>query len=252
MRELLNLISVSLKIYIILVAVLGILTAVNAFLPQGDFALQAQEIPIPKPIIALVNAGTVLVLYGILGFIGLKLSQKLGFPDIWDSEIPNKQRFLYPALMGIGIGLFFIVVDLLISPLHAIGPLPHPPFPSSLVVSACAAIGEEIIFRLFFIPFFIWLVSYTIFKRRWQEQVFLVAATISAIAFALGHLPSVMMIFGISEVSAVPPVLMIEILLLNGVLSILAAYYFKKYGFLAAVGVHFWTDFVWHVIWGAV
>jgi hypothetical protein len=44
--------------------------------------------------------------------------------------------------------------------------------------------------------------------------------------------------------------LLIEMILLNGVLSLLAAHYFKKYGFLAPVGVHFWTDILWHVIWG--
>jgi hypothetical protein len=40
--------------------------------------------------------------------------------------------------------------------------------------------------------------------------------------------------------------------LLNWVISIFAAYYFRKYGFLAAVGIHFWTDIIWHVIWGII
>ena len=75
-------------------------------------------------------------------------------------------------------------------------------------------------------------------------------AIFSALAFAFGHLPSVMVIFGIDQINEVPPVLMLEIILLNGVLSLFAAYYFRKYGFLAAVGIHFWVDVVWHVIWG--
>ncbi len=33
-------------------------------------------------------------------------------------------------------------------------------------------------------------------------------------------------------------------------ISIFGAYYFKKYGFFAPVGIHFWTDIVWHVLWG--
>ncbi|GAH57810.1 unnamed protein product, partial [marine sediment metagenome] len=41
-------------------------------------------------------------------------------------------------------------------------------------------------------------------------------------------------------------------ILLNGVVSLFAAYYFRKYGFLAAVGIHFWTDVVWHVVWGVI
>lgn len=244
--------SLSVKIYIALVVILSILAAINAFLPQGDFAVPDQEIPIPKPMIALVNAGTMLVLYGGLGFIGLKLSQKLGFPDIWDDRVSTRQRFLIPALVGIGIGLFFIVVDVLLSQFHSLGPLPHPPFPTSLIASVIAAIGEEIIFRLFFISFWVWLISYVILKKRWQGQVFWIVAIFSALAFAFGHIPSVMIFFGIDQINQIPSALMLEIILLNGVLSLFAAYYFRKYGFLAAVGIHFWVDVVWHVIWGAV
>ena len=244
--------SLSVKIYFVLVVILSILTAINAFLPQGDFALPDQEVPIPKLVIALVNAGTALVLYGGLGFIGLKLSQKLEFADIWDDRVSTRQRFLRPALVGIGIGLFFIVVDVLLSQFHTLGSVPHPPFPTSLIVSAIAAIGEEIIFRLFLIPFGVWLISSIILKKRWQEQVFWIVTTFSALVFAFGHLPSVMVIFGITQINEIPLALMMEVILLNGVLSIFAAYYFRKYGFLAAVGIHFWTDIVWHVIWGAI
>jgi hypothetical protein len=244
--------SLSVKIYIALVIVLSILTAINAFMPQGDFDLPDQESPIPKPVILMVNAAIMLVLYGGLGFIGLKISQKLAFADILDDRVSAKQRLLFPALLGVGIGLFFIVTDSLLSQFHPLGSLPHPPFPSSLLVSASAAIGEEIIFRLFFIPFGVWLISYVILKKRWQEQVFWIVAILSALAFSFGHLPSVMVIFGISGITEIPPVLMLEIMLLNGVLTLFAAYYFRKYGFLAAVGIHFWVDVVWHVVWGGL
>ncbi len=61
-----------------------------------------------------------------------------------------------------------------------------------------------------------------------------------------------MLLFGLKTVSKIPLALMSEIIILNGVLSLFAAYYFRKYGFLAAVGIHFWTDMVWHVVWGAI
>jgi len=66
----------------------------------------------------------------------------------------------------------------------------------------------------------------------------------------MGHLPSVMIILGLEEIGEIPFALMSEIILLNGILSLFAAYYFRKFGFLAAVGIHFWTDVVWHVVWG--
>ena len=59
-----------------------------------------------------------------------------------------------------------------------------------------------------------------------------------------------MLLYNYKSPLDMPPLLWVEIMLLNGVMSMFAAYYMKKNGFLAAVGVHFWTDIVWHVVWG--
>ena len=246
--------SLSLKIYIGLIIALAILAAINVFLPQGSFLpiLPEQELPASKPVLALANVGIMLVVYGGFGFLGLKLSQKLGFADLWDSKISNRQRLLIPALIGVGIGIFLILADAIFSQFHTLGALPHPPFPTSLVASASAGIGEELIFRLFFISFWVWLISYVILKKRWQNQIFWIVAIFSALAFALGHIPSLMILFDLKAVGEIPLALMTEIILLNGVVSLFAAYYFRKFGFLAPVGIHFWTDVVWHVIWGVV
>lgn len=243
--------SPSIKIYIGLIVTLAILAAISVFLPHGAF-IPTQELPVPKPVLALVNAAVMLILYGGLGFLGLKLSKKLDFADIWDSKVSNKQRFLIPALIGVGIGIFLILTDAILSQFHTLGPLPHPPFPTSLVASAVAGIGEELIFRLFFISFWVWLVSYMILKKRWQNQIFWIIAIFSALAFALGHVPSVMILLGLNTVNEIPFALMSEVILLNGVVSLFAAYYFRRFGFLAAVGIHFWTDVIWHVIWGVI
>ncbi|HOU17431.1 MAG TPA: CPBP family glutamic-type intramembrane protease [Candidatus Marinimicrobia bacterium] len=243
--------SLSIKIYIGLIITLAILTAINVFLPQGVF-LPTQELPAPKSALALINAAIMLILYGGLGFLGLKLSQKLGYANLWDSKISNKQRFLIPALIGVSIGVFFILVDVILNQFHSLGSLPHPPFPTSLVASVVAGIGEELIFRLFFISFWVWLISYVLLKKRWQNQIFWIIAIFSALAFAFGHIPSVMILFGLNTISEIPLALMGEIILLNGVVSLFAAYYFRKFGFLAAVGIHFWTDVVWHIVWGVI
>ena len=157
---------------------------------------------------------------------------------------------MIPAYVGAGLGLFFIVADALLVQLHDLGPLPHPPFPTSIVASATAAIGEEVIFRLFLIPFWMWLISSLILRGKWRSQVFWGVAVFSALAFAAAHLPSVMLVLGAEGLNQIPAALLFEIVLLNGVVSLCAAYYFRQYGFLAAVGIHFWTDAVWHVVWG--
>lgn len=245
--------SLSIKIYIGLIITQAILAVISILSPQSSslMVLPEQELPASKPVLALANAAIVLFVYGGLGFLGLKLSQKLGFADIWDSKVDNKQRFLVPALVGIAIGVFFILADAIFSQFHNLGSLPHPAFPISLVVSATAGIGEEIIFRLFFIAFWVWLISHVILKR-WQNQIFWLVSVFSALAFAFGHIPSVMIIYGFNYFYEIPLALLSEIILLNGLLSLFAAYYFRKFGFLAAVGIHFLADVIWHVIWGAI
>ena len=244
--------SPSTKIYWLLILILVVLGALNAYLPQGTLTstIPEGEMPASKKTLALVTASSLLILYGGLGFIGLQLSRKLGFPELWDENVTTRQKFLIPALVGIAIGVFFILADLVFQRWLFLGALPHPPFPTSLVASAVAAIGEEVIFRLFLIPLWMWLISTVILRGRWQNQVFQVVAVFSALAFAAGHLPSAMFALGFESIAQIPIALLVEIFLLNGVISIFAASYFRKYGFLAAVGIHFWTDIVWHVIWG--
>ena len=244
--------SLSIKIYIGLIITLAILAGISVFLPAFEGLLPAQELPASKPVLALVNVGIMLVVYGGLGLLGLKLSRKLGFANLWDLKISNRQRLLIPALIGVGIGMFFILADAVFSQFHTLEPLPHPPFPTSLVASATAGIGEELIFRLFFISFWVWLISYVILKKRWQNQTFWIVAIFSALVFALVHIPSMMILFDLKAINEIPLALMTEIILLNGVVSLFAAYYFRKFGFLAPVGIHFWTDVIWHVIWGAI
>jgi hypothetical protein len=164
--------------------------------------------------------------------------------------VDNRQRFLVPAIVGGGIGLFLIVSDLVFSRFHGLGRLPHPPFPASLVASAAAGIGEEILFRLFFISFWVWLIAVVFLKDRWHGRIFWIVTVLSALAFGAAHIPAVLILFNLSTVADVPPALLAELLLLNGVVAVFAAYSFRKSGFLAAVGIHFWTDVVWHVIWG--
>jgi hypothetical protein len=123
---------------------------------------------------------------------------------------------------------------------------------SSLVASAIAGIGEELLFRLFFISLWVWLISSVILKGKWQNQIFWLVAVFSALACAFGHVLSVILLFGFKAPGDIPAALMSEIILLNGVLSVFAAYYLRKSGFLASEGLHFWTDVVWHVVWGVI
>lgn len=244
----------SLIIFIGLMVVYGILTGISVFLPQGDAVagLPATELPAPAWVVALVAGAGVMVTYGTLGLLGLFLWRRLGLPEIWDSRVSNRQRFLVPLYVGAGLGILLIILDVFFQTVFGLPALQHPPFPTSLVASLAAGIGEETLFRLFYISLWTWLVSNVILRGRIQPLVYWVVAVFSAATFAMSHLPAIMFLNGWTTVSQVPPALMAELLLLNGAISLVGAYYFRKYGFLATAGIHFWGDVVWHVIWGLV
>jgi hypothetical protein len=244
----------SLWTFIGLMVLYAILTGINVFLPQGAATsnLPVAAMPAPLPVVALVAGIGVLLVYGLFGLIGLFLARSLGLPEIWDSRVTNRQRFLIPALLGAGVAIVLIIGDLLFAPINGIGRFPHPPFPTSIVAALAAGIGEETIFRLFFISFWTWLVSKIILRGRGFTAVYWVVSILSAVAFGMSHLPSIMFLYQWTAVAQVPPILLAELILLNGIMGLAAAYAFRKWGFLAPVGVHFWADVVWHVIWGAL
>jgi hypothetical protein len=242
-------ISKSFIAYFILVALLAISNVIQVLLPSYQEMLLASGAPVPLWAVALVNALAALALYGGLGFLGLILAGKLGFAAAWDERVNNRQRFLVPGLIGAGLGIFLIMADLAFAEFNGIGQIIHPEFPSSLFASLSAGIGEEIIFRLFFISFWVWIISSLILKGKSRNTVFWVITGISALAFSAGHLPAVMVLYHL-QLADLSPLLYAEIIILNGAVSLFAAYYMRKYGFLAAVGIHFWCDIVWHVIWG--
>lgn len=237
-----------------LILLQAVLASIFVYLPQGSLQAPAmtQELPAAKPVIAVATFGLVLVLYGCMGYLGLWCSRRVGFADVWDPQVSNRKRFLAPALAGIAIGIFFIAADSVIGRFHELGPIPHPPFPTSLVASLNAGIGEEVLFRLFFVSFWLWLVAQVLLKGRATRPVFWIVTAFSAVFFSAAHVPGLMMLFGLQQFGQLPIALLGELLLLNGVLSVIAAMYLRSYGLLAATGVHFWTDVVWHVIWGAL
>ncbi len=242
---------ISLRIFLGMIVLYAVLAGVSVFLPQAaSSSTLVVPMPAPLPVMALASGALVLVVYGGLGLAGFFLARTLGLPELWDTSITNRQRFLVPALVGAAVGLVLIVGDLIFSSINEVGRLPHPPFPTSLVASITAGIGEETIFRLFFISFWTWLVSKVILRGRFQTAVYWIASLFSAIAFGFGHLPSVMSLEGWASMAQVPGVLLGELLLLNGLISLAAAHLFRRYGVLAPVGVHFWCDVVWHVVWG--
>ncbi|MGK7311202.1 MAG: CPBP family glutamic-type intramembrane protease [Candidatus Longimicrobiales bacterium M2_2A_002] len=175
------------------------------------------------------------------GRIGLQATRAVGFPGILDDDVSTRQRILVPALAGGLLGAGFIGVDLALAPYNGLGTLPHPPFPASVVASVTAAIGEELIFRLLLVGGGCWLLTGLVDRGPAREGVFRAVALFAAVAFTAAHLPGILYIVGHGDPAAATlhPVLLVELLVMNGALSLAAAELLRRSGLLAAIGIHF-------------
>lgn len=234
--------------------------ALSAFLTYTFFAEQLAamvgmpipEMGVPAYVVGLANAGIILVVYGFLGLVGMWFAGKLGLPGIYYEHGNWKRWFWLPFLIGVVCGLALVVGDLLFAKINDFGRFPHPGFPASILASISAGIGEEIAFRGFVFGFWA-LILDRILKRFNSRQVALwIANVVAALAFGAGHLGSLLILTGASYIGEINPVLLLEIFLFNGIVGLAAGERYMKDGLVAAAGVHFWTDMVFHVIWGVI
>jgi hypothetical protein len=180
-----------------------------------------------------------IILAAVFGFIAIKLAVKTGFPDIWDEKISNKERFLYPVILGLAFALVEILVGLAMS-------LPniHVAFPFSIPVYYSGGIFLEILYHLIPTVFLVWLISNILLKGKKQTEVFVVVAVLASLW------EPVMQITGMYQMGMLPGMLSgagLFIFIFAG--NLIPITLFRKYGFLAPV---IWrlTDYsLWHVIW---
>ncbi len=210
------------------------------------------QMPASNAVIGLANAGIVLVVYGLLGLIGFWFARQLGLPGIFSEDGDWRRWFVIPLLLGLVCGVLLVLADLIFAPINGFGPMIHPAFPLSIFASLSAGIGEEILFRGF--VFGLWGLILNWLLKRFNGRVVALwtANVIAALAFGAGHFGTLFYLTGASSIAELSPVLLLEIFLLNGIIGIVAGQRYMKDGLVAAAGVHFWTDMVFHVIWGLI
>ena len=175
--------------------VLIIVYALSAFLTYALFTHQMVEaVGVPMPdmgvsntVLGLANAGIVLMLYGILGLVGLWFARKLGLPGVYKEEDNWHQWVLIPLLLGILCGLDLIIGDQIFAPINDLGHFPHPEFPLSFLASLSAGIGEEIIFRGFLFGLWAMILNWVFKKFNGRTAALWLANLIAALAFGAGH-----------------------------------------------------------------
>jgi len=211
--------------------------------------------PINVNVVASEFAWSTIVVYAVIGFIGVLLSLKTGFPDALEKSISNRQRFVLPITIGAALAILAIVIDQFT---HGTKFLEMQSgeasfnvyFPASLLVYSGGIVLVEAIFRIFAIPFLFWLISNLILRGRGQNQTFW------ALAILLSLFEPITQGLGIIflKPSADPVMLLltqfVPYFITNYPLNLGQAVFFRKYGFLASFAMRLGFYIMWHVVYG--
>lgn len=211
---------------------------------------------LPRWQLALANCLLIFVVYLPLGTLGLWLARRGGLPGIYKPGDSPRQWAVQPCLIGVGVGLVLVALDQAAQRLGYGTGFPHPPFPASILASLTAGIGEEILFRLFLMSLWVvifgWLFRRVLSPSRAQSAALIAANLLAALAFGASHLATVMVLTGAASPLELPLWMLGQVFLLNGILGVTAGMLFARRGAIAAMGVHFWADMVWHVLYGLI
>jgi len=222
--------SSSFRIYVGIVAVLVVLLVAILALKVDRTVPVGQRAQLTVPFLLVVV---------LLGLVGVYLSERTGFPGIWDPRVAIKYRLFIPLLLGAAFGVGFIVLE----QLQFLPSLDEPPFPASILYFLYGGVLSEIVFRLFPMPLLVWLISNLLLRGKAQEPVAWIAAVLSALLEPLAQVGA-MALLGIHTALGIV-VTFFLILATNLTLARL----FRKYGFGASVVMRLAFYLVWHIIW---
>jgi hypothetical protein len=198
------------------------------------------------PRVALFSWPSIAV-FALVGLAGVWLSHRTGFPAAWDPRISNRQRLLYPALIGLGFGLLVVARDQFTHGIELFLAQTglatfNAPFPGSLLFYAGGAIIVEVVYRLLPIPLLLWLISNLILHGRAQAQVFWVLALLSSAIEPLTQ--------DLAILRAATPLVFAAHLVPDYALNFTQAVMFRRYGFFASLVVRWAMYLVWHIGYG--
>jgi hypothetical protein len=225
-------------------------------------AVKAGHVALPKSALVALSIIQSAVLLGVMTFSGLWAARRLGmgapFLDarLYRQAAPagGRRAFLVAVAWGLGSGLAALALDLWVfGPLSrdGVGRLlrqPQPPAWMGLLASIEGGVTEEVELRLFLLS---WLALGLSRLTRSAGQpaapplgaaVFWTANVLAALLFGLGHLPVT------SRLVALGPAVVSRALVLNGVVGLVAGYFFRRRGIEMAMVVHFNADIILHVV----
>jgi len=190
----------------------------------------------------------------IFTVLGLIISEKVGLgTPVLDAIVTKRAHIRWSSFIlsssGIGcvIGALILLCDFVFYRLGSslsFFTTELPPWYKGLIGSFFGGIGEEIIYRLFFMSLLVWFIH--LIMRKKEKKVaswtMWVAIILSAILFALTHIALT------SSLSELTLIVVIRGVLLNSIAGIGFGLLYWKKGLLYAMIAHFAADITLHVI----
>ena len=226
-------ISPSVITYLLILVVIVVLRLLLSLFPSGQIASQ---------MVNLTDTFSIGAIW-LIGWVGVFLAARAGFAEMWQEDISNAKRWLIPFLIGLVFGLFSIIFD----KIQPFGEASLIKFPASLVAYPLAGILEEIIFRLFLTTTFVWVISNMLLRGRRQVEVFWGVAVFLGVFYTLSQLSLYKSLMGTLDLFIAA-----QFFVMIGANFIVTAYFYRKYGFLAAISLRMGDYLLWHIIWGAI
>jgi hypothetical protein len=169
----------------------------------------------------------------------LFFQQKAGLPDFWQNDIAQKDRILYPVLIGMVFGLLDILVFQVMlypEPYTELPPFLQP-FPYSVFLYFSGALEVEVFYRL--IPLTLLLLWGSRFQAgKYYTVIFWIGAILTALREPLEQLPDGNL------------TLTMYSLITGFLMNFLQAIWYKRSGFLASLFIRLGHYLLWHISLG--
>jgi hypothetical protein len=197
---------------------------------------------------AAVFGWTAIGIWTVLGLVGVLLSERTGFPALWDKRISNAQRLLVPALIGLGFGVIYVGWDMITGELkaaairHGIESI-NIVFPASVLIYPAGAIIVEILYRLAPLPILMWLISNLMLRKRYEKQVLVVLVILVSLFEPLTN-PGVREYVTLGFPMGI--LAFLKACAFNGTLT----YLFCRSGFISLVLMRVSFYVLWHMVYG--
>ncbi|MCB9493292.1 MAG: CPBP family intramembrane metalloprotease [Epsilonproteobacteria bacterium] len=178
------------------------------------------------------------LLYGIIVFFGLKMSNKLSL-----KLIPSN-NFLIPSVVsGLAVGSCIKLLDKFVF-IHYSNVLNTQITDiaawKGFLASFYGAINEEVLLRLFAVSLFTLLLQR--FSKITKSGCIIISIIFCAVLFGAGHLPTLYRILKVPNTWDI-----IRVLTMNGLAGVIFGLLYWRYGLLASMISHFIADLLLHV-----